>query len=220
MTTSINPSLSAEETQEIESLAFGYGFPYARLLIIKELVYKRNNLSPSENHPENRAVLDNVIEQLRDLVATSKYGPRPFKASVGDVYLGTFTRGDPILYGANIQTPIDHIPVDESEEVTLHRTILEEVAKELFMYVNIYISIFMERMDNSVYRVACDLLGCDRLVTVTEELTVPLRVPEGNELGEGSEQPTTIKKCLCLGMMRDTDEVPNAGRYFLAPTLV
>lgn len=213
-----SPSITPEDMKELEGISFGFGYPYARLLILKELIYLRNNLRDKEDHAQNREVLDGVIAKLQEIMMRSTIGNRAFKSSLGDVYLAAYTRGDRLLYGAHPNTPYDHVPVDESEEVTIHRTILSEVAQELFTYVDVYISLFMEKFDPVVYRLACDLLSCDRLTTVVEEVTVPLRIPDGYTLGEDSEAPHTIKKCLCLGLLRDVDQKPRVGRYFLGPS--
>lgn len=204
--------------KELEGISFGFGYPYARLLILKELIHLRNNLQGKEDHAQNREVLDGVIAKLQEIMMRSTIGNRPFKSSLGDVYLAAYTRGDRLLYGAHPNTPYDHVPVDKSEEVVIHRTILEEVAQELFTYVDVYVSLFMKKFDPVVYQLACDLLSCDRLTTVVEEVTVPLRIPEGYEVAADSEMPHTIKKCLCLGLLRDVDKEPRVGRYFLGPS--
>lgn len=213
-------TLLSEEQSDLQSLAFGYGYPFARLLVLKEMRYRLANLPPSHDTQENRHVLAELIADIANMIASSSISPRPFPSSVGDTILSISRRGDRLLYGASIDTSPDHVPVDETFEVTLHRTILEEVPRELFTYVTFYIMKMMPVVDKAIYDVVCSIFGCDRLVAATEQLTIPLRIPDGLILEDGSEPPSTVKYCLCLGFMRDTDEHPTLGMYSLSPTIV
>jgi hypothetical protein len=203
--------LSEEEKTELMSMAFGYGFPIARLLVLKELVYKRKNLLPNEDTAENRAVLDGCIEKLKSVMAASNIGSRPFRTSVGDVCLGAFTRGDKLLYSSHPNSPPDHMPIVDSDEVKLHETILNEMVNEVYLYVDMYVSLMMHESDAAIYNMACAILGCDRLTTVTEEIHVPVTPSETDD------RRWVVKKCQCIAMMKDTDEHPKIGHYFAAP---
>lgn len=196
--------------EELEALAFGYGFPYIRLLILKELRWKVSNLSGAEDTPENKETILSIIDGLSNVIMTTKFGTRPFPSSVGDVLLMVSNRGDTLLYGAKIDTPIEHVPTEGSAEVTLHRTILEEVAQEIFSYITYYVMKVMQHADPTIYDMACDIFGCDRLVMAVEKLTIPLASPEPS---------STIKQCLCLGFLKDTEEIPKLGKYCLTPTI-
>lgn len=210
----------SEEQSDLQSLAFGYGYPFARLMVLKELRYRLDNLPPTHNTPENRVILSELISEIAGMIASSAISPRPFPSSVGDTVLSISRRGDFLLYGASINTTPDHVPIDETVEVTRHRVILEEVAQEIFAYVSFYLMKMMPVVDKAIYNVACSIFGCDRLVPVTEQLTIPLQTPEGYVLEEGSEMPSTIKYSLCLGFLKDTDEHPTLGVYALSPTLI
>lgn len=210
----------SEEQSDLQSLAFGYGYPYARLLILKELRYRLENLPPTHDTPENRHVLSELISDIANMIASSSISPRPFPSSVGDTILALTRRGDRLLYGASIDTAPDHIPIDQTTEVTRHRTILEEVAREIFAYVSFYVMKMMPVVDKAIYNAACAIFECDRIVPATEQLTIPLAIPEGLILGEDSEMPSTVKFCLCLGFLKDVDEHPTLGVYCLAPTTI